>query len=208
MHNGTMTFVRTQSDVLGITNAHVVEGFADCTDESGRVCQLGGAHLDPARFIARHPTMDLASFRLSDVILAPAGHVERLSAATVPSWPPIPPSEGDVVMFGGYPAIYREERTDSVDFMFTWFAGKVASASEKNVGMVLQIATSKSVSSSRVLPHADLGGWSGGPVFRVIDSDGIERLELAAIIYEYSTDYEIALAHPLSNLAENGDFIE
>src|SRR2546423_2012600 len=82
MHNGSMTFVRTQSDVLGITNAHVAEGLANCTDESG--CQLGGAHFDPSRFIARHPTMDLASFRLSDVILAPAGFFERQDAATVP----------------------------------------------------------------------------------------------------------------------------
>lgn len=125
MHNGTMTFVRTQSGVLGITNARVAEGLADCTDESGRSCQLGGAHLDPARFIARHPTMDLASFRLSDVILAPAGHFERQDAATVPTWPPTPPSEGDVVIFGGYPGTYREERADNVDFMFTWSPAKL-----------------------------------------------------------------------------------
>lgn len=208
MHNATMTFVRTHSEVLGITNAHVADGFADCTDKSGRVCQLAGAHLDPARFIARHPTMDLASFRLSDVILAQAGHLEKLDAATVPTWPPTPPSERDVVMFGGYPGIYREERADNVDFMFTWFAGKVGSASDKNAGMVLEIATSKSLSSSRVPPHADLGGWSGGPVFIVVDTNGIERLELAAIIYEYSSAYEIAFAHPLSQLAEDGSFIE
>jgi hypothetical protein len=157
MRNGTMTFVRTQSDVLGITNAHVAEGLATCTD----ICQLGGAHFDPSRFIARHPTMDLASFRLSDVILAPAGFYERQYAATVPTWPPTPPSEGDVVMFGGYPGIYREESAENVDFMFTWFAGKVASASDNQVGMVLEIATSRSLSSSRVLPNADLGGWSG-----------------------------------------------
>lgn len=207
MHNATMTFVRTHSEVLGITNAHVAEGFADCTDESGRICQLGAARLDPARFIARHQIMDLASFRLSDVILAQAEHLERLDAVTVPVWPPTPPQEGDVVMFGGYPGIYREERDNNVDFLFTWFAGKVASASEKNVGMVLELATSKSLSSSRVPPHADLGGWSGGPVFTVVDSNGIERIELSAIIYEYSAAYEIAFAHPMSQLAEGGNFV-
>ncbi len=205
MHNGTMTFVRTRSSVLGITNAHVAEGLATCTDESG--CQLGGAHFDPSRFIARHPTMDLASFRLSDVILAPAGIFERQDAATVPTWPPTPPSEGDVVLFGGYPGIYRDENAENVDFMFTWFAGKVASASDNQVGMVLGIERSRSYSPSRVLPHADLGGWSGGPVFTVVDANGIERLELSAIIYEYSQVYEIAFAHPLSDLAEDGTFI-
>jgi hypothetical protein len=208
MHNATMTFVRTHSDVLGITNVHVAESFADCTDESGRICQLGGARLDPARFIARHPSMDLASFRLSDIILAQAEHLERLDPATVPTWPPAPPTEGDVVMFGGYPGIYREESADNIDSIFTWFAGKVASASDKNVAMVLEIATSKSLTSSRVPPHADLGGWSGGPVFTVVDSNGIERLELSAIIYEYSATSEIAFAHPLSQLTEDGNFIE
>jgi hypothetical protein len=148
--------------------------------------------------------MDLASFRLSDVILAPAGFFERQDAATVPTWPPTPPSEGDVVMFGGYPGIYRQESVENVDFMFTWFAGKVASASDNQVGMVLKIETSKSFSPTRVLPHPDLGGWSGGPVFTVVDSNGIERLELSAIIYEYSQAYEIAFAHPLSDLAEDG----
>ena len=74
LHNGTMTFVQTASGVIGVTNAHVSEGIADCTDEPGRGCQLGGAELDPSRFIARHPTLDLATYRLSDVLLAPARH--------------------------------------------------------------------------------------------------------------------------------------
>jgi hypothetical protein len=68
--------------------------------------------------------------------------------------------------------------------------------------MVLEIARAKSLSSNRVLPHAELGGWSGDPVFRVVDSDGIERLELGAIIYEHNSTLEIALAHPLSSLTE------
>ncbi|MCI0390959.1 MAG: serine protease [Acidobacteria bacterium] len=204
MHNGTITLVRTPSHVLGITNAHVADGLADCADEPGIVCQIGGAHLDLGRLIARHPTMDLATFRLSDVILAPAGG----DPATVLTWPPEAPVEVDVVMYGGYPAMYREERPGNVDFMFASFAGKVASASNRNVGMVLEIERSESISPSRIPPNADLGGWSGGPVFRVVDSNGIERLELAAIIYEYSAFSEIAFAHPLSSLAEDGHFIE
>lgn len=205
MHNGTITLVRTPSHVLGITNAHVADGLlADYADEPGRGCQIGGAHLDPNRLIARHPTMDLATFRLSDVILAPAGG----DPASVPTWPPTAPTEGDVVIYGGYPAMYRQERPGNVDFMFATFAGKVASASDRNVGMVLEIERSESISSSRIPPNADLGGWSGGPVFRVIDSNGIEHIELAAIIYEYSALSEIAFAHPLSSLAEDGNFIE
>ena len=111
-------------------------------------------------------------------------------------------------MYGGYPGIYREERGGEFDFTFAWFAGRVSSVSDRHVGMVLEIATAKSLSSSRIPPNADLGGWSGGPVFRMVDENNIERLELAAIIYEYSPTFEIAFAHPLSSLAEDGSFIE
>jgi hypothetical protein len=110
-------------------------------------------------------------------------------------------------MYGGYPAIYRAERGGEVEFKFAWFASKVESSHHKNVGMVLQISTSNSVSSTRIPANADLGGWSGGPVFRIVESKRIERLELAAIIYEYSETNEIALAHPLSNLAADGSFV-
>lgn len=202
MHNGTMTFVQTSSGVLGVTNAHVAEEIAKCTDEPGRGCQLGGADLDPKRFITRHPVHDLATYRLSEVILGPAKH----HAATVPSWPPTPPREGDVVMYGGWPGFLRREEIGSYDFAFVWVAGKVASAHERHVGMMLEIETSKALSAERIPPHADLGGWSGGPVFRVVDENKIERLELAGIIYEYSPSFEIAFAHPLADLNEDGTF--
>ncbi len=69
-HNGSMTFLRTEQGVLGITNAHVADALADCTEEIGHRCQIGGAYLDPGRLIAKHPSMDLATFRLSDIILS------------------------------------------------------------------------------------------------------------------------------------------
>jgi hypothetical protein len=150
--------------------------------------------------------MDLATFQLSDVFLCQAG--DRFRPATVTAWPPIPPSEGEAAMFGGFPGIYRNQKDDgSVDFSFAWFAGKVQSSSRNNIGIVLDIARSIATSPlPRIPPNADLGGWSGGPVFRVIEEGSIERLELAAIIYEYSPVNEITLAHPLSDLAEDGTF--
>lgn len=100
-------------------------------------------------------------------------------------------------MYGGYPAIYRKNiEGGNIEVKFAWFAGKVQSSSDKNVGMVLELRTSGSLSSTRIPPNAELGGMSGGPVFRIVDDKGIERLELAALGYEYSPENEIALAHP------------
>ena len=41
---------------------------------------------------------------------------------------------------------------------------------------------------------------------RVVESSGVERLELAAIIFEYSNEYEIMRAHPLKDLAPDSTF--
>jgi hypothetical protein len=112
-------------------------------------------------------------------------------------------------MYGGYPAINRKDLPPgNVEVKFAWFAGKLQSASDRNVGMVLQLETSASISRERIPPNADLGGMSGGPVFRIVDKNGIERLELAAIIYEYSPVNEIALAHPLVDLSQDGTFTD
>jgi hypothetical protein len=215
-HSGSMTFLRTESHLLGLTNAHVSDAIAGCSDETGKRCQVGGAYLDPGRLIARHPSLDLATFDLSEVMLGPVSFLAdytlskdapRHIAATVPTWPPRPPSEGEPVMFCGYPAIYRKEiERGNVEFKFVWFAAKLQSSSERNVGIVLELKTSASYSSIGVPPNADLGGMSGGPVFRIVDEKGIERLELAGIVYEYSELTEIALAHPLTSLAPDGTF--
>ena len=132
-HSGSMTFIRTEQAVLGLTNAHVAHGLMGCNESVGNRCQVGGAYLDPARLIQIHPRLDLASFRLSDVILAQMSFLSDYSqsesaqhdAASVLNWPLLPPSEGDPVMYGGYPAVYRKDLAHgNVEVKFAWFCGK------------------------------------------------------------------------------------
>jgi hypothetical protein len=139
-----------QSQVLGVTNKHVADGLASCTDYVSSGLQIGGARLDPARLIARHQDLDLATFQLSDVFLATSGH----NAATVSTWPPKAPSEGDPVIYGGFPASYREDYDGTIDFGFAIFVGKVQSVSDRNIAMVLEIERSESLSSGWSIPMA------------------------------------------------------
>lgn len=214
-NNGSITILRTDERLLGITNSHVAKGLADCRDELGHRCQIGGAYLEPKRLIAEHRTLDLATFELSDVLM---GQVAVLSdskvgggivhqAATVSTWPIISPAESNPVMYGGYPGAYRSKLPDgNVNFGFFWFATKVQSVSDKNIGMVIDPTNSISIGKVKLETGADLGGWSGGPVFRVVEQNKIERLELCGIIYEYSTETGIVLAHPLTDLNPDGTF--
>jgi len=199
MNNGTFTFLRTTAGVFGITNAHVADGLAN---SNGRGWQLGNAQFDPNRLIARDSTLDLATYELSDVFLSAAGKV----AATVPSWPPKPPSMNEPITLGGYAAMYREANAGKVKFGFTWFAGKANVEGDATVGIVLNLDDSIATTPDRIPSHPNLGGCSGGPVFRIVDSNRIERLELAAIIDQCSQESEMVLARPLNTLAENGTF--
>ncbi len=205
-HNGSMTFIRSDSEVLGITNAHVADRITHCKDELGKRCQVGAAYFDPTRLIARDPILDLATFHLSDVFLNEVAAPKPAIAATVTIWPPKPPSEGEPVLYGGYPGCYREHSGGSVSVSFAWFAGKVQSVSPNNIGMVLDIENSVATSPTRIPRDADLGGWSGGAVFRIVEENLLERLELTAIIYEYTDTYGIALARPLTSLLPDGTF--
>jgi hypothetical protein len=200
MNNGTVTFLRTTEAVLGITNAHVADGLANSND---RGWQLGNAQFDPKRIIARHPQLDLATYQLSDVFLSAAGK----DAATVSVWPPNRPSLDEPIALGGYPGRYREVSGGNVSFGFAWFAGKVNVEGDATIGIVLNLDESIATTPERIPAHANLGGCSGGPVFRIVESNGIERLELAAIIDQCSSVSETVLARPLSILAADGAFV-
>ncbi len=198
---GTMTFVDTGEALLGLTAGHVAKDIrSNCDGRPGYGCQVGAAELDPARLIAIHPTLDLASFRLSEPFLAAALN----SAVTVPTWPPRPMVQRDLVMYGGYPGMFRDEGDGRLDVGFVWFAALVESASEHQAGTVLRIEQSLTAGVERVPAHANLGGWSGGPVFRLLEGHTVERLELAGIIYEYTSDTEIVLAHSLKAVRPDG----
>jgi len=200
MTNGTITFLRTATTVLGLTNKHVADGLKD---SNKRGWQLGNAQFDPGRLIAQHPQLDLATFQLSDVFLSTAGK----DAATVTIWPPSRPAMDQPIALGGFPGMYRESHGLDVSFGFAWFAGKVSVEGDVTVGIVLNLNESIALTRERIPAHANLGGCSGGPVFRVVETNGIERLELAAIIDQCSSVSETVLARPLSLLADDGTFV-
>lgn len=203
-HNGTMTILETPSCLLGITNSHVADAIIDSASIPDSNLKVGSAPFEPSRLIAKHKELDLATFELPRVYLPATGQY----SATVTEWPPRIPNEGDVLFMGGFPAIYRVNLGNSVEFQFAWFAGKANSSRPGNIGIVLDIENSISLSEDRMPPNINLGGWSGGPVFRATESGFIERIELVGIIYQYHQGFEIAFAHTLESLNADGTFAD
>lgn len=203
---GTMTFVDTGDRILGLTAGHVADRLFECWDKTpGKGCQVGHAELDPDRLIDRHPSLDLASFDLGRVFATTA----QKNPVSVASWPPLPPAVGENVFLGGYPGKHRKERPEinEIQVDFVHFKVPVSDISETEFVMCLDIANSASLSRERIDAGEDLGGISGGGVFRVEESGLITRLELLGIVQRGLTELEVYFAHPLSSMKADGTFI-
>lgn len=51
--------------------------------------------------------------------------------------------------------------------------------------------------------NEDIGGLSGGPVFRLV-SEPLERIELVGLIYEFHASFELVVIHHLSFVQADG----
>jgi hypothetical protein len=90
---------------------------------------------------------------------------------------------------------------------FVHFKVPVSDVSETEFVVSLDIANSASLSRERIDPGENLGGISGGGVFRVEESGLITRLELLGIVHRGLTALEVYFAHPLSSMKADGTFI-
>src|SRR5258708_33703093 len=98
LRNGTISFVSTGSEVLGVTAGHVAEEvIAHSQTALGFNIQIGSARFEnPSdRLIDKAKRPDLATFKLSEVFVATAGR----NIAPLLHWPPqqLPPP--DLVLF-------------------------------------------------------------------------------------------------------------
>jgi hypothetical protein len=113
------------------------------------------------------------------------------------SWPPPFPNQGDYVGFIGYAADYRRNLGPGrVELNPVGGLMPVTSASPGGLKCVLPRETLIAIMGSEVPPAGtDLGGMSGGPVFRVRPGP----LELVGVITEFGENFDVfwmaSLAH-------------
>jgi hypothetical protein len=202
---GSMTLFAGKSGFLGVTAGHVAD---DVVGRNLKTRQLGGAPLPAGSLIHRSRSLDLATFRLSPEMVTASKH----RAYEAQSWPLPHLKAGDMILAGGYPGSYRIETNGTFDVAFVSLISRVQQVSERNLGLALNIKDSMSASGAPLAEHADLGGCSGGPMFRLTETPVAEgmrvRYELVGIIYEYSPEFELLLCHPLTSLDAEGRFVE
>jgi hypothetical protein len=210
LNNGTASFASTGESLLMLTCDHVYAGWlAARTNNSRLVCQVGAAIFDPTEVLVdRDASLDLATFRISEVLLNAIGTV----AFSPMVWPPGPVLDSDIVMAGGFPGagIWRHNvgagPIAETLFLFPTYTRRIDSVRVDNLG--LRLTTEEAYSTQGLIPTAnpDLGGASGGPIFRVRDRD-LVPLELVGIIYEYQQSWELLFARPVTLIQADGTLV-
>jgi len=191
LHNGTITFINIGAKVIGITANHVYQEYLkDKAENPQIVCQIGGVTIEPERYVDKiESSLDIVSFELPQVLLA----ATRVTVHNLGKWPPKTLEQSDLVIHGGYPGLRREERIGIAQFDFVSFVSRIAQSSDDHISVSLELPNSHWPQGISIGHQTDLGGVSGGPVFRLI-TEPIEVLEFAGVIYEYSQTYELIFA--------------
>jgi hypothetical protein len=201
--NGSMFFVDTGKQLLGVTARHVYEAYGSSKSQNSEViCQLNNLRFDPhERFIDCGRTCDVATFTIT------RAELDILERITVP-WPPVIPKEDHAVLFAGIPEQGRTNpKQGYVDFSVYLAMGTVNSTSDSDISMVKPPNDELIDTMECGLPPLgyDLSGMSGGPVAIVQETAfGIVSWSISGIIYENHQEYEIIKAARADCLQEDG----
>lgn len=202
LHNGTLTLVNTGEKTICITAGHVYSKYLEHKREFNDLeCQIGSVRINLEDYFIDHSvSLDLATFGISPVLLA----ASRASAHGAPKWPPEQLLESDIVILGGYPGLLRIERRRQLGTPFVSFLARVAQTSLDHSAIQLNLEDAYwPDDSSGVAPASELGGMSGGPLFRY-RTEPVEYFEIAGFIYQASTSYGIIFARHASCIDGSG----
>ena len=204
--NGSMCVIATPQARFGVTADHVL-GIYEChkAEKADVFCQLGSTPFDPVpNVIDRSRHWDLATFRIPDFTLNHWGPANWVYQTEV--WPPPTVKTGNHIIIGGYPENRRSQsegelpQTMSTDFVT--FIGTVDSSSDNHFALNLDSPNWYWPQGEELPPKPILSGASGGPCFLIFPDEN--RIELAGVIYEDLSEFEIVRARQANLIDAKG----
>ena len=178
--------------------------------ESGasNACQLGNHVFDPiSRLIDRDEGIDLATYDISEVVLAATGY----HAHTALTWPPPLPTTNALCTIAGYPfELVRDiEAKPSATtsrfqrrFKFASFAVRLSDCSDRALICALDPASARSWTEESFPDGTLLDGMSGGPLMHFPETRGVATFVLSGIVV--SRFLGVVEARPLSFVRADG----
>lgn len=207
--NGTATLINLGGRYLAVTCSHVLAAYRN---PGPRVrdphFQIGHLRLDPAtQLVDEDSKIDLAVLEILPHQVIDEDFPER----GLPKkrffgpgvWPPEPVTDKDVISFAGFPGTWREQSgANSMRFfMLSHGAAGVHSVGETHFYSRFEIEVSE-IKTHYNKQIVDLGGMSGGPVFRW--RSGQVRPDLVGFITEYQASWDLLHIRSSSVLEADG----
>jgi hypothetical protein len=192
--NGTLSYVRAEDHIFGITAAHVVTEYLLDARRPDCVLQLGNSRFI-ADIIDLSEKHDLATLRLSDAVLNAIG--KQIMPVSLPR-PNDVPQEGRGIMICGY---IGEDRRELANQQVEWgMLGVVGIARRVSEDQITWIPEHEHNEPPTDVPplsrNKDLGGISGGPLIAWFErpESHLSYFNLAGVVKEASAALEYVVA--------------
>lgn len=205
--NGTLTFVNTGERLIGLTAAHVVEGFDKSRAASDVTLQVMNVELDGGFDVIDIDTnLDIATISVDPCLLNSLGK----AITPLEGWPPLVPEEGRGIMLAGYPGIERLTLPgNAVSWGLFTAMGIARRVTSHQITWLLE--REHGVPHPRIPdlpPKRALGGISGGPLIAWFETPThITYPRLGGIISQASAELEIVVARRADFIQTNGSII-
>lgn len=207
LHNGTVTVVRTQTRLFGITAAHVVSGYMNDRLSKNVTLFFYEQQMPGFRVIDssdKHPSfqsLDLATIELDEGELALIG-----KPITPLSFPFGVPEEGRGIMLAGYPGLDRvQPGALEIDFGLFTALGVARTVTHDQITWAVNREGTAPSRFNTLPPSHDLGGISGGPLIGWFETPShIATYRLCAVISESRSDIENVVAKRVDCIDQDG----
>ena len=210
VNNGTMTLVRYKGEKFGITNFHVIDAYRKrLANEPDIKFYIGNTLIDiEETLFDENEDLDLCTLYLDAYEEKDFGSFGDIPTHffEIDEFPLAQVSEGEFVLFGGFPGVWRTRpETNHLVFDSLSTGGtEVAEVTDMNIRCELAIDNCLVTMNrhDRALPD-DFGGLSGGPMFARRElSSGVTIFKLAGIIYQHMPEYDSITIRPVTFINE------
>ncbi|WP_426396868.1 hypothetical protein ACN9M1_01755 [Ralstonia sp. R-29] len=197
VNNGTASLIARGEDRLMITCAHVLEGFRRKRAESAfAFFQIDNCRLDPlAQMVGESHELDVAVVRLTteqatEIVDGGFGIGEAFFDIGMAR--PDLAVAGEGIAFGGFPGgLRRAQSLNELNFGSYSCGATPATVAHDNY-LVCQFERDEWIRQANEPEPDAIGGLSGGPAFRLLQSPaGILSYAFAGIIYEFSANIDL-----------------
>lgn len=182
--NGTVFVLDTSYHIFAVTAAHVYNAYlAAKKKEPNLQAYFGNLQINPDTQIRSCGNgIDIATFDITDE------QINTIGCTPVTRWPPTIPNEGCGVFFGGFAGVdvVQEGRHE---FAYAFRPGILPARTVTDHQITVHVERQHLVDRVSPPPNFDAGGFSGGPLFALIEGN-LQDWRLSGVISEASSTLE------------------